>query len=176
MVAAAMLVAIPGFGAGVEIGATQVLDFDEDGLGGSQGVAVSPDGKHVYSTGSFDDAVVAFSRAADGTLTFVESEEDGMGGVDGLDSARGVAVSPDGDHVYVAALADGAATVFSRNSTTGALTFVETNKVRDNVIRPKDPAVRAALDKDEGVFTAEECKVVLAGLENEANRRDTEHA
>ena len=76
-----------------------------------------------------------FSRnSSTGALTYVEAKEDGVGGVDGIDSASSVTVSPDGKHVYVTSDGDGmsgvdnAVTVFSRNSSTGALSFVETKK------------------------------------------------
>jgi DNA-binding beta-propeller fold protein YncE len=104
--------------------------FDGDGgvvedLVGPRSVAVSPDGKHVY-VASFDShSVVAFARDANhGTLSFVESEVDGEGGVvDGLSGARSVAVSPDGKHVYVAGYWDHKVAVFVRDSSTGGLTF-----------------------------------------------------
>ncbi len=99
-----------------------------DGLDGSQGIALAPDGNHVYATGSFDDAIVTLARAADGTLTFLDATFDTDAGVDGLDSARGVAVSPDNKHVYVASLFDNSVTAFGRNSGTGLLTFIETEK------------------------------------------------
>jgi len=97
-----------------------------DGLNGAKSVTVSPDNKHVYTAAENDDAVAVFSRnSSTGALTYVEVKKDGVGGVDGLDSAQSVTVSPDGNHVYVAAKYDDAVTVFSRNSSTGALTYVE---------------------------------------------------
>lgn len=118
--------------------ATGLLSFIEvekdgvgsnDGLAGAAGVAVSPDGKHVYVAGETDDAIAVFSRdAVTGALTWVEMKKDGVGGVDGLDGARGVAVAPDGRHVYAVGAVDNALAVFSRNATTGALTFLETKK------------------------------------------------
>jgi 6-phosphogluconolactonase (cycloisomerase 2 family) len=97
-----------------------------DGLAGVRGIAVSPDGAHVYVAADVDDALAVFGRdGGTGALTFVEALFDGSGGVDGLDGARDVSVSPDGDHVYVAAAADDAVAVFSRDSGSGQLTFVE---------------------------------------------------
>jgi cysteine-rich repeat protein len=94
------------------------------GLSGARAVAVSPDGADVYVTGSGDDAVVVFRRdATTGALTFVEQQKDGVGAVDALDGAAGVATSPDGVHVYVAAERDDAVTVFTREPATGALTL-----------------------------------------------------
>jgi DNA-binding beta-propeller fold protein YncE len=92
---------------------------------------VSPDGLHVYVTSGegFDSAVVAFTRdAGSGALTFVEAVFDGdggVGGVDGLNGARSVAVSPDGLHVYVASEFDDAVAAFTRDAVSGALSFVE---------------------------------------------------
>lgn len=103
-----------------------------NGEGGVDGItfvgdtAISPDGAHVYAVGRIDDAVAAFSRDGNtGELTFVEVERDGVSGVDGLDGAESVIVSGDGKHVYVAGSSDSSVVVFSRNSSTGALTFIE---------------------------------------------------
>lgn len=85
---------------------------------------VSADGAHVYAVGG--DFVWAYSRdPSDGALTFVAEYEDGVGGIDGLEGATAVTVSPDGAHVYACAMDDRAVAVFSRNATTGELTFVE---------------------------------------------------
>jgi 6-phosphogluconolactonase (cycloisomerase 2 family) len=86
-----------------------------DGLDGARGVAVSPDGAHVYVTGRIDDAVATFARdPATGALSFVELDKDGMGGVDGLDDASLAAASPDGAHLYVAGQLDDAVATFAR--------------------------------------------------------------
>lgn len=94
-----------------------------NGLDGPAHIAVSADGKHVYSTGIFDNGVAAFSRdAATGVLTFVEAEIDGVSGASGLQRAFGIAIAPDGNHVYVGGQ-QGTLAVFSRNSSTGHLTY-----------------------------------------------------
>jgi len=107
----------------------EVIRDGEDGaneLVFAIGVAASPDGGHVYVTSGQDDAVTVFSRsAATGKLTFVEVHKDGVGGIVSLDSAYGVVVSPDNKHVYIASYGDSTVSVFSRNTSTGALTFVE---------------------------------------------------
>ena len=103
-----------------------------DGLDSAIDLIVSPDGKHVYVTGQNDQALAVFARnVTTGALSYVTRYRDGLGGVDGLAGARAVAISADGLHVYVAGQSDNAVAVFSRNSTTGQLTFVEA--VKDGV-------------------------------------------
>lgn len=111
-------------------GVFALADLHDDGVGGVDGllgassVALAPDGMNLYATGSSDDAVVTFSRdPSDGSLTFV-GLLDKAGGIDALDGAEGVAVSPDDQNVYVTGLQADALAVFSRGPD-GVLTFVE---------------------------------------------------
>ncbi len=100
-----------------------------DGLEGAKSVTVSPDGNHVYATGWAENALAVFSRnSSNGVLTYVEMKKNGAGGVDGLDGVKSVIVSPDGNHVYTAAENQSTVAVFSRNLSTGALTYVEMKK------------------------------------------------
>ena len=103
----------------------------KDGVGGVDGldaafyVTLSADGKHAYVTGYVDDAVSWYERnASTGALTYGGMLKDGVGGVDGLDSARGVTLSADGNHAYVTGYVDDAVSWYSRNASTGALTYV----------------------------------------------------
>jgi cysteine-rich repeat protein len=99
-----------------------------DGLDSATAVVVSPDGKHVYAAGTLDDAVALFSRdAATGALAFVSVVREGVAGVDGLFGVKGLAMAPDGLHLYAASADDNAVTVFERDATTGALTFAGTH-------------------------------------------------
>src|SRR5439155_1462915 len=92
----------------------------------SHGLVLSPDGAHVYATGSLDNAVAVFTRdAGSGKLTFVEAQEEGQNGVVGLTRARAIAVSPDGANVYVAGGYDDALVVFARDAATGALKYLQ---------------------------------------------------
>ena len=88
--------------------------------------AVSPDGKHVYVVSENDDALALF--AVDPVTRgwhWVESYYDDTGGIDGLNGAEDVEVSPDGRHVYVASRYDHGVGVFQRDAVTGRLTFQE---------------------------------------------------
>ncbi|HSP98047.1 MAG TPA: beta-propeller fold lactonase family protein [Candidatus Dormibacteraeota bacterium] len=97
-----------------------------EGLGGAKWIARSPDDRYAYVAAASDDAVVVFARDAEtGTLTFIEQEKDGVGGVSGLDNASWVSLSPDGAHLYVASINDDAVAVFRRDPETGTLAFIE---------------------------------------------------
>ena len=115
------------FGAAVVDGSGGV-----DGIRGVEDLALSPDGKHLYAAGRADDAIAAFSRnAATGALTFVEAEFNGLAVDSSLDRPLAVDVSPDGKHVYSASgsnanfIGSDAVAAFSRDASTGALTFLE---------------------------------------------------
>jgi 6-phosphogluconolactonase (cycloisomerase 2 family) len=100
-----------------------------DGLAGAEFVTVSPDGRHVYVTGFDEHALTLFDRdETSGALHFVETYRDGVNGVDGLANAVSVVVSPDGQYVYVAGVADNAVAVFQRDVETGRLNFAEVER------------------------------------------------
>ena len=94
-----------------------------EGLDGAIAATVSPDNGYLYVAGHIDDAVAVFRRD-EGTLTFLEVQRDQAGGVDGLDGAYAVLVSPDGNHLYVAGHWDHKIAVFQRAPDTGLLTLV----------------------------------------------------
>ena len=72
----------------------------------------------------------AVAAPAVGSLQYVEVQKDGVSQVpaSSMTGASDVAVSPDGLHVYVASYAASTVSIFSRNLSTGALTYV--NKVK----------------------------------------------
>jgi 6-phosphogluconolactonase (cycloisomerase 2 family) len=95
------------------------------GIGAATDIVVSPDDNFVYVTGQDSDSVAVFERnEISGALTFVEAEFDGVSGVNGLDLAFGLALSEDGDYLYVAGFNDDSVAHFSVNPTTGALTYI----------------------------------------------------
>jgi len=108
-------------------------------LRGAASLAISPDGKYVYVAANGSQAVTVYARASDGSLTRVAGtagcvEETNTfscaQGVhaDGLEGPMSVTMSPDGSHVYVSSFTNkqgspgDTVAVFSRDSTTGALT------------------------------------------------------
>jgi 6-phosphogluconolactonase (cycloisomerase 2 family) len=122
-----------------------------DGMDGAYAIALSPEdnGKHVYIASYYDNALAVFSRdVTSGTLAFVEFYKDGLGGVDGLEGANSVMVSPDGQQVYATSQYDNAVVVFSRNATTGKLTFIAAYKDGENGLDGLDAARSAAVSPD----------------------------
>lgn len=92
------------------------------------GMTVSPDGKNVYVSGQESSSITVFTRnATTGRLTYHSQVRDGAGGVDGLNSVRTTLVSPDGKTLYAIG-ENGEGAVFSRNTSTGALTLAQTLK------------------------------------------------
>ncbi len=97
-------------------------------MDGVRGLAVSPDGEHLYAAAR-DSGVVNVLTIEDSptpAMAFVEATTG-----DGLQGAQDIAISADGLHVYVTATIDNRVSHFSRNSTTGALTFMQS--YRDNI-------------------------------------------
>ena len=96
------------------------------GLSGSEAVTTSPDGASVYVAAYVDDAVPVFQRnPATGELTFVEAQVNGVNGVQGLDGALDVVVSPDGANVYASGAELDTIAVFDRDQSTGELSFTQ---------------------------------------------------
>ncbi|MDM8567761.1 beta-propeller fold lactonase family protein [Candidatus Halobeggiatoa sp. HSG11] len=86
-----------------------------DGLADASDLTLSPDASYLYVTARSDNSIAVFKRDAEtGKLTFVDVRKDGVDGLDGLSSARGVITSPaPGEYVYVAGFSDNSITTLS---------------------------------------------------------------
>lgn len=98
------------------------------GIGATRAVRLSPDGQFVYAAGTSDNALAIFSRnPATGQLTF-QSQYTNGGPLNGLVGVNAMNISGDGKFVYASSETGNSLSTFARDSTTGALTFVETLK------------------------------------------------
>jgi 6-phosphogluconolactonase (cycloisomerase 2 family) len=105
---------------------------ETDNLSTPGNVVVSPDGANVYVAANGADSVIIFDRnTTTGALTPAGCIEDPPIGncaqtAQGLDGTYDLAISPDGETLYArAGPPEHAITVLDRDTTTGALSFVE---------------------------------------------------
>ncbi len=116
---------------------------DNSGLENDYDLAISPDGKSLYTASAIDDSVATFDRnTSTGALSYsgcitgeTESGPSGPkactqipsahsgGAHSGMDFAISLAVSPDGESVYVGSGSDSAVARFSRDTATGELSY-----------------------------------------------------
>ena len=95
-------------------------DTGIDPLDGASSVAVSLDGRSVYVASQIEDSLTVYSRDAAGDVFFrgciANEGQSGCNdtGIDPLDGASAVAVSPDGMSVYVASFENDSVTHFAR--------------------------------------------------------------
>jgi 6-phosphogluconolactonase (cycloisomerase 2 family) len=83
-------------------------------LAGVRSLAISQDGMFVFASAINDHSISLFERnPSTGALTYSDDATDGLDGVDGLNQVSGMVVSPENTHLYAAAQADAAITVFS---------------------------------------------------------------
>lgn len=113
-------------GANGGIGLRQV-GFVRSGGAGVSGIAavsdlvVSADGRNLYAASPVDNAVTSFVREpGNGALSQIDLDQNGLLGVTGLSGARALALSPDGEHVYVAGGFSNAVAIFRRQTVAGA--------------------------------------------------------
>jgi cysteine-rich repeat protein len=113
------------------------------GLRRPVGVVVSPDGAFVYVvSGSSSDsgqAIVVFARnPGDGTLSHVESVRQGAGIV-GLSLPESIAMSPDGQNLYVTSHDEDLVSVWTRDAGTGHPTLLETHGPKTGIANLRGP-------------------------------------
>jgi uncharacterized repeat protein (TIGR01451 family) len=115
--------------AGPQLGALQFLDVVRSGsqgvlgLNGVTDLVLSGDASHLYAVSPVDNSVATFRRGADGALTYLELQRNGVFGVSAMSGARAAALSPDGSHLYVAAGFSNAVAMFRRNTDAGSADF-----------------------------------------------------
>ena len=91
-------------------------DDDVEGLRGAEDLAVSPDGRQVFVTGSKNDTLVVFDRdLVSGELSYRQTFSNGQDEIDGLDGIDAIQLSTDGSQIFVTGEFDNAVAVFTRD-------------------------------------------------------------
>lgn len=89
-------------------------------------IAFSANGQFVYVTSTIDNAISLFSRdTATGALTQQAVYVDNVAGVDGLQAASSVKITPDGDYLYVSGQGESSIAIFRVDRTDGRLTYID---------------------------------------------------
>ncbi len=124
------------------------VNGNDTGLNTLEGVAVTADGKSIYTTSQFDAALARFDRNPNsGAVTYqgcITSDSNVTGctkipgaSADGTDTPlaglRGLALSADGESVYASTSSSDALNLFNRNLNTGAVSFAGCTSSNSNV-------------------------------------------
>lgn len=140
------------------------------GVFNPQSLAVSNDGAHLYAlggdVGTLTRGLSVFSRdPGSGALTHRAIYPNGENGVVGLDGMYGLAISPDGVYVYVAATYDSGLGVFARDVATGALRFIEVHTDGVGGVEGLGTAWAVAVSPDSGfVYVSASSDNALSGF------------
>ncbi len=148
------------------------------GLAAISDVVVSQDGKHVYVTSNSDNAVSVFLRNPNansqgyGQLSYLQTYQQSDPGIGGLVGPTELVMSTQngGDYVYVLGAADEALVVFSRDSGTGELSFIEYKQNGTSQVEGLSNATHLVLSPDESAL------YVAGQLENTLVRFDRDSA
>ncbi len=118
-----------------------------DGLGGVQDIAVSPNGRLAFATGTDENALSVWRvNAAAGTLTqtalywdinaenCTDAEEAQGNCFDGLTSVRNLTLSPDGRLLFVTAVTDDSLSAFEVDDSSSTLRQTALSRIRSNVL------------------------------------------
>jgi len=102
-------------------------------LNGINNLIISADGKFVYAATLFGNGIAIFNRDANGHLTFIQ-----VFTAAGLTQVNNLSLSFDNKFLYTTSTTDGVG-VFSRNSSTGLLTAVDTKSLSGAVCLTNSP-------------------------------------
>jgi 6-phosphogluconolactonase (cycloisomerase 2 family) len=135
----------PASGALITVQTVTGTELGGSGIDDVEACAISADGGHVYVVRQTNHTIAHFTRdRATGFLSFQEAFVDGIDNNNSIRIPENIALSPDGLHAYVTARASGAVSLFTRDSGTGALAFVEAyvNGIDANgLFGPREPIV-----------------------------------
>ncbi len=104
---------------------------DPEALNSVNGLAIDPDGGHLYALSQFNHSVARYGRdSVSGSLQFLEAIQDGEGEVRGMRFPQGMQMSPDGRNLYIVGFDDQGPSLvsFRRDLLSGQLHFLQSLK------------------------------------------------
>ena len=118
---------------------TPVESISDTGLVFPQRLVASADGKFVYvitqgslrTTSPVPDSVLVYQRGVTGSLSLIGTYQNGSGSITDMLLPTDMVLSPSGDQAYIRAAGSSSLLVFSRDTTTGTLTLLQT--LRDGI-------------------------------------------
>jgi Ca2+-binding RTX toxin-like protein/WD40 repeat protein len=97
-----------------------------DTAGGISAIGLSPDGGYLYLASADDSTVLVYSENGDGLLEVpVQELREGFYGIRGIAGVSALAVSPDGEYLYVTGRESDSLAIFHRDPDSGELQFVQ---------------------------------------------------
>ncbi len=99
------------------LGHSQTLRNGKDGVKNMiapQGLAMSPDGKYLYSACGGGNAIVVFAKNDQGRYSYIQSISNSDDNVSGLGGAGYITTSPNGSRVFVASESDNAVVTLAK--------------------------------------------------------------
>lgn len=155
-------------------------------VGPTNNIAISKSGKYLYVSSTKDNAISVYARnSQNGALTLQSSLIDGENGVDGIEGASSLTLSHNDKFLFVSGQSEHSVAVFSVNSQSGALTFIEKQTDELNNITSLDGAralitsfddnylfVSAIDDKSISVFNINNTTGALSLMMFAQNERD----
>ena len=124
------------------------------GLDGANTISLSPDGDYVYVTSTNTNSINIFKQnTVSDSLESVDVIFDGDDGVvDGLKRVSDILISKTGDYAYVTSSEDDGIAIFSRDVTTGELTYMKFIKDGINGVDGLDGAASISTSLDGQYF------------------------
>jgi len=103
------------------------------GLGGAVNVVITPNNSQVIVAGFNENAITIFNRNSNGALAHTQTLINGKDDIKNMIAPQGLAMSPDGNYLYVACGGGNAVVVFARN-TQGRYSYIQSlSNANDNV-------------------------------------------
>jgi len=158
------------------------------GLGGAVNVVITPNNSQVIVAGFNENAITIFNRNSNGALAHTQTLINGKDDIKNMIAPQGLAMSPDGNYLYVACGGGNAVVVFARN-TQGRYSYIQSlSNANDNVsafggagavtVSPDGKRIFVASETDNAVVSLKKLNdgtlKILSVLQSEGRKKGNE--